>query len=273
MNRLLSIFGLTCALIALPIAPLAAIGRVAVKHPVRQEELRSKQYSTEILEFTPPDDFNGEGRPREGAGAGGTRGDCLQQLLAMSPKPTEIAIEPEFCQLPDEDIPTLTASEFPTFWFYVPEQDGQVSAEFTLFDPQGQSVRQQVVLSGEAGIVGIRLTQPLAVDRSYTWRFRIDEDPADAPMNPTARGAVQRIAIDPPLAAQLEAASAQERITLYAANGIWQDTLTAIVQLRQAQPNNAQLRSDWSSLLTSVNLGSIATAPLLDCCTSQPLAD
>lgn len=161
-------------------------------------------------------------------------------------------------------------SEFPIFWFYVPDQDGEVSAEFTLFDPQGQSVRQQVVLSGEAGIVGIRLPQPLAVDRSYTWRFRIDEDPGDASMNPTVRGAIQRIAIAPTLAAQLEAASAQERITLYAANGIWQDTLTALAQLRQAQPNNTQLQADWSSLLTSVHLRSIATVPILDCCTSQP---
>lgn len=268
MNRISSIFGLTCVLITLPIVPLAAISPSVEQF--QQEISHSKQYGSRRLEFTPPDDFEGEGRPRGGSGAGGTRGDCLQQLLALSPKPTETAIESEFCQLPDEDIPTLTVSEFPTFWFYVPDQGGQVSAEFTLFNPQGQPVRQQVVLSGEAGIVGIRLTQPLAVDRSYTWRFRIDEAPGDAPKNPTVRGTVQRIAIDPTLAAQLEAASAQERITLYAAEGIWQDTLTALVQLRQAQPNNAELQADWSSLLTSVHLGSVTTAPILDCCTSQP---
>lgn len=278
MSRISSIFGLTCALIILPIAPLAAIS-ASVKQPVEQFQQavlqgmsRSKQYNSRQLEFTPPDDFNGEGRPRGVSGAGGTRGDCLQQLLAVSPKSTEITIDPEFCQLPDEEIPTLTVSEFPIFWFYVPDQGDQVSAEFTLFDSQGQSVRQQIVLSGEAGIVGIRLTQPLAVDRSYTWRFRIDEDPSDAPMNSTVRGAVQRIAIDPTLAAQLEAASDPERITLYATQGIWQDALTALVQLRQAQPNNAELQADWSSLLTSVNLRSIATAPILDCCTSQPVS-
>ncbi|MBD2088580.1 DUF928 domain-containing protein [Microcoleus sp. FACHB-1515] len=201
-----------------------------------------------------------------------TRG-CLQELLAVSPKPTEIAAQPEACALPGEETPTRTVSEFPTFWFYVPDQGGQVSAELTLFDPQGQPLRQQIVLSGEAGIVGIRLAQPIEVDRDYTWRFRINETPGEASMNPFVRGTVRRISLDPALAAQLEAASAQEQIALYAANGIWQETLTALIQLRQTQPNHAQLQTDWSSLLDSVNLGSIANAPILDCCTSQPVAD
>ncbi|NEQ26317.1 MAG: DUF928 domain-containing protein, partial [Microcoleus sp. SIO2G3] len=190
----------------------------------------------------------------------------------LSPKPTEIAAQPEACALPGEDTPTLTVSEFPTLWFYVPAQEGQVSAELTLFDPQGQPlVRQQVALD-QAGISGIRLTQPLEVDRSYTWRFRIDETPSEASMNPAVRGTVRRISLDPTLAAQLEAASAQEQIALYAANGIWQETLTALIQLRQTQPS-AAVQADWSSLLDSVNLGSIADAPLLDCCASQPVAD
>lgn len=271
MNQLFVVFGFTCSLTALPIAPLAAVS-AAVEQPVRQESLPAKQSGARQLEFTPPDDFDRDGAP-SGNSSGGSRGDCLQQLLAMSPKPTEIAADPERCKLPSEDPPTLTVSEFPTFWFYVPDQGGQVSAELVLFDSSGQPpIAQQIVLSGEAGIVGVRLTQPIAVDRSYSWRFRINETPDEASMNPSVRGTVRRIALDPTLAAQLEAASAQEQVALYAANGIWQETLTALVQLRQTQPSSA-IQADWTSLLASVNLGPIATAPVLDCCTSQPVAN
>jgi len=271
MNQLISIVSFTCGLIGLPIAPLAAIAPTAVEQPFQQDKSRSKQYESANLEFTPPDNFDGEGRPPQGQ-AGGARGDCLQHLLSLAPKPTEIAAQPEACELPGEETPTLTLSEFPTFWFYVPDQGGQGFAELTLFDPQGQPLRQQIVLSGQAGIIGIRLTQPIEVDRSYTWRFRIDETPSEASMNSSVRGTVRRISLDLTLAMQLEAASAQEQIALYAANGIWQETLTALIQLRQTQPSSA-VQADWSSLLASVNLGSIANAPLLDCCTSRPVAD
>jgi hypothetical protein len=100
----------------------------------------------------------------------------------------------------------------------------------------------------------------------YKWYFIIDCDP-DAP--PVVEGWVQRVAPNPTLASQLQKATPQQRVALYAANGIWHDALTNLAELRSANPGDDTFSNDWASLLQSVGLEAIATEPIVECCTPQ----
>ncbi|NJL09662.1 MAG: DUF928 domain-containing protein [Calothrix sp. SM1_7_51] len=51
-------------------------------------------------------------------------------------------------------------------------------------------------------------------------------------------------------------------MSLYAANGIWFDSITLLAQLRQKNPNDSSLAADWQSLLQSIKLENLAPASL-----------
>ncbi len=57
--------------------------------------------------------------------------------------------------------------------------------------------------------------------------------------------------------------------TIYAAEGIWYDSLASIVQLRRLNSNNSQLINDWQELFNSANSEereNFINAPLLESC-------
>ena len=67
----------------------------------------------------------------------------------------------------------------------------------------------------------------------------------------------------PTLASELEKAAPKDRPSIYANAGLWYDTVTSLVQLREANPNDPQLAEDWTDLLQSIGLDAIAQAPLV----------
>ncbi|WP_254721630.1 DUF928 domain-containing protein [Kovacikia minuta] len=76
-------------------------------------------------------------------------------------------------------------------------------------------------------------------------------------------GTIHRVVQDRAIAAQIESASPQQKVELYAQNGIWFDALTTLANLRLANPQDPALTSDWDSLLRSVGLEDVVTAPLV----------
>ncbi|MEW5859017.1 MAG: DUF928 domain-containing protein [Cyanobacteriota bacterium] len=171
-----------------------------------------------------------------------------------------------------ESVWALTAAESPTFWYYVPYAlTPDLPAEFILQDDQGNNVYQTkfVASQKQPGVVKVRLpatVAPLKVGKMYRWFFMIDCEP-DAP--PLVEGWVQRIAPSATLRSQLEKATPRERVVLYAKQGIWHDALTALAELRSANPKDAALTADWVSLLKSGGLEAIAQEPVIECCTAQ----
>ncbi|MBD2195804.1 MULTISPECIES: DUF928 domain-containing protein [Calothrix] len=167
------------------------------------------------------------------------------------------------------DVWGLTTDERPSFWFYVPytKEIANASAEFVLQDSQENEVYKNAVsLRAKPGVINVELpstTLPLEVGKTYRWFFKVNcsgQDSASIPIY--VEGDVQRINLDSSLANQIATAQPQDKIAIYAANGIWFDALNLLAQLRKANPNNASLESDWQSLLESIKLGNIAKAPL-----------
>lgn len=169
------------------------------------------------------------------------------------------------------DVWGLTTDERPSFLFYVPytKDIANASAEFVLQDSQENEVYKNAVsLPAKPGVIGVNLAStiaPLEVGKTYRWFFKVNcsgQESASIPIY--VEGDVQRINLTSSLANQIATAQPQDKIAIYAENGIWFDALNLLAQLRKANPNNAYLASDWQSLLESIRLGNLAKAPLVE---------
>lgn len=215
-----------------------------------------------------PGDFAGDERPG-GRTSGGSRGACLEQLIALVPGTDAIPVGAGTCETPSESLPTRTVHDTPTLWFYVPTppassaQPGAI-VEFVLLDQTGQiQYTKPITVAETPGIVAVQ-TPSLQRNQSYQWVFSLLINARNPSQNPTVDGWVLRIEPDAALSQDLaQATSPQERIAAYASHGVWQDALTQLALLRQADPENPALLAAWHELLDSVGLGAIADAPLL----------
>lgn len=200
---------------------------------------------------------------REG---GGTRG-CLQS------NPAQVV-----ALLPDTNL-GLTTSAYPRFFWFVPKTSAR-QAEFTLYDVDESKAERNLIykttfrITGTAGVASLSLPRnanipPLAVDQDYHWTLSIICNANNRKADLKVDGWVQRVAPSVGLASQLTKATPQNRVTLYAQNGLWFDTLTTLAELRCARPKDPTLTNQWSALLKQVALPTIADQPLLQQCDPQ----
>ncbi|BAY22046.1 hypothetical protein NIES2100_18090 [Calothrix sp. NIES-2100] len=164
----------------------------------------------------------------------------------------------------------LTTAQRPTFWFYVPyTQDlPNASAEFILQDSAGEDIyKHAIALPPKPSVVGVSLPETvtaLEVGKTYHWYFKVRCQQQTASVPVYVEGDIKRINLDSRVMQQLESTTdPQSKIVIYAKEGIWFDAVTLLAQLRLANDNDASIKEDWQSLLQSVNLNNIATAPIL----------
>jgi hypothetical protein len=223
------------------------------------------------FKFSPPvgQDPNGEreGRPPNRT-SGGSRSNCLQQVVAMVPGKGTVDVEQDKCLAQSESFPALTVSATPTFWFYVPAPENpNLSAEFVLFEGDRLVYKQRVPLSEIPGIVSFRPEQTLETGKQYRWFFSVLINPQRPSQNPVVEGTLARIEINATLTNQLAAATSErDRAAIYASHGIWYDALTELGELHRTNPQDRKIQEDWADLLSSVGLKAIAKVPIVDCC-------
>jgi hypothetical protein len=173
----------------------------------------------------------------------------------------------------------LTLSSRPTFWVYVSSIPPKTEMQFTLQNAKGDQelYGTKFTVNQKTGLIGVRLpkTAPgLAIGENYYWELAMNCDTEDAPEKLiSAAGWVQRInpqqmqptpAFDPqPLVRKLAKASDLDKPFLYAGLGIWQDAVTALIELRQKQPDNQELKEDWLNLLIGAQLNQFVNTPVL----------
>lgn len=165
-----------------------------------------------------------------------------------------------------------TLSGHPTFWFYVPyDSDPPREVEFVLLDEAEEQVYKTVVtIADTPGIVSFRLPEsvpPLEIGKKYLWQFSYRCNPRIRAEDDYVQGMVQRVAGDSAVISQLEAATTpMQRVELYAANGLWYETLTALAELRRDRPGDADIAAEWKELLESIGLGHLANEAIGGCC-------
>ncbi len=161
-----------------------------------------------------------------------------------------------------------TVSEYPTFFFYLPQTKAEL-AEFTLEDPSGKQIyKQELKISNLSGVIGISIpantnVPPLEAGKSYRWNFTVNCDSQDRSSDEIESGFVRRVELSADIRSQLDRADSRQKTVIYAENGIWQDALSTLAAARRANPNDAELAADWKILLYSVKLGHIAKEPIV----------
>jgi hypothetical protein len=205
--------------------------------------------------------FDGDGRPEPGHRKGGaSRGNCPP-------------IQPALTALIPKINLGLTTKEYPTLWFYIPYSATDIpQAELMVLDENQRPMLEKpmvVQLSGTPGIMGVTLpttAKPLEFEQKYRWYFTLECDPDNPSNNPFVDGWIKRVQPSQELIAQLENSNSQKPYLLYAENGIWYDTLTHIISMRQTNLSDATLTQDWSNLLEAVELEELVETSITDCC-------
>ncbi|MGB7443489.1 MAG: DUF928 domain-containing protein [Coleofasciculaceae cyanobacterium] len=196
----------------------------------------------------------------------GTRVRGLLPLTALVP-----VIEETSGDTQSQSVIGLTTEQYPTFWFYVPYKiTANNKLEFVLEDEKGNQVYQTsfTPLASTPGVIGVKLPStaaPLEVGKPYRWYFKtyLNENSALA-----VNGWVQRVSLNESLKKKLGQSQAGEKPAIYAAEGIWFDALTNLVQLRRNNPENIIFKAEWNRLLKDVDLEAVAQEPLTNCCDS-----
>ena len=177
--------------------------------------------------------------------------------------------EASFTALMPENKIARTVSDYPTFFFYLPQPNAEL-AEFILEDENGNLIyAQALTIKNLSGVISVSIpantnVPPLEVGKNYTWVFSLVCDPDDRASDQIERGVVRRVELSADILRQLDAADLRQKTVIYAENGIWQDALGTLAAARRANPNDTDLAADWESLLDSVTLLEIAKKPIVE---------
>lgn len=245
---------------ATPFAALAATGSL----PSRLEH--SRLQSRELLlagrlQFT----VRGVGSSRDRVSGISRGGSCnldetAVRLTTLSPKRAN--------ETPNSPLSVeSTVSDHPAFFVYVPQTQAE-TAQFILSDENQNTIYQTTFTPPpQAGVIGLQVPPEipaLQIGSTYHWLFNVQCDPYDRSGDLLVEGWIQRVELTPAQVSFLARTGVRDRPAFYARAGIWQDTLLTLATLRLASPDDADLTSDWASLLESVNLSAVATAPLIN---------
>jgi Domain of Unknown Function (DUF928) len=207
----------------------------------------------------------GTGAPtgrRSGAGSRGCR-NTNEEAAAIEKHVTALVPSIPSNESPGaEFVGGLTAAERPTFWFYVTYQP-PFTGKFILQDKDENLVYEtDVILPTNPGVIQISLPSnvpPLEIGKLYNWYFKIRCNP-NSPTLSFVHGWIQRTSLNPALSSQLQNATPQQKVALYARNGIWYEALTIAAELKR---NNSNDRN-WSDLLEAVGLSEIKAEAIVE---------
>jgi hypothetical protein len=157
-----------------------------------------------------------------------------------------------------------TTSDKPTFFIYLP-QSTTSRAKLTVQDKERDQLdRVTFDLDAKSGIVAIPMSsqgKSLEVGQKYLWQMTIYCDSSAQMASVTLSGWVERVAISTP------PQDLQERVSFYAENGIWQDAMGSLVQLRQ-QGGETDWAKDWTELMNTAALSQFKDADLVQVVTA-----
>ena len=178
--------------------------------------------------------------------------------------PKDLSIVPLMPQSNDG----LTLAESPTFFAYVSHPSTQVEFTLQADDGKGTEVYKTTFKVDKPGIVEVSIPatgdrqKSLDVNKRYQWSFSVacNDDPSG---NYFVKGIVKRIEPQETLKKDLANPDPLARAIAYANNGIWYDTIATLAQMRRLAPDDSGLGAEWTQLLQSQKLESVADQPLV----------
>jgi len=241
MKRLINLAALAIAVLAISVNLPNLLPAVEAVPP---QILLSQNVNFKPPDVTAPDN-------RQGATH---RGCQLREGLFITPL------------IPESNI-GLTLTESPTFFVYVSQPAAQV--KFVLLnEDESEVVYESSLKIDKAGIVGVSIsdkdkTKNIEVGKRYVWSFALACDPQERSADYIVRGWMQRIEAQGNLNSDLANPDPRARLIAYAKNGIWYETVATLAQMRSRAPDDAGIKAEWTQLLKSQKLESIADQPLV----------
>lgn len=104
---------------------------------------------------------------------------------------------------------------------------------------------------------------PLEIDQNYHWYFSMLCNPVNRAEDVFVEGWIQRVETNSVLV-KLKKSSLEERANLYASAGLWHEALMTLTELRRDHPDDLAIAANWTKLLQSVGLDTIAQEPLVE---------
>ena len=263
---------------------LSSTHGVQAQSAVAAEEITQtvKQPALEpTIQFDPPP-LPDRGRPEGRRRGGASRGNCAisEKISLTALIPTSVSSDlPDSEMLAEnstvETVFSLTAQARPSFWYYVPYPLETTQLEFVLQDEndnivyQGLWVPEQSMSQGGGGVIQVSLpeTAPaLQPDALYHWFFLAYCDDVSPEF---VDGWIARSPMNEALSTAVSDATPREKVSLYAENGLWQESLTTLGEAYRASPSDPTHAGDWESLLEAGGLGELAEERLLACCSLE----
>lgn len=159
----------------------------------------------------------------------------------------------------------LTLKERPAILVYIPATTAK-KALFSVQDEQDINHYQTTInLPKKPGVMAIKLPNSvpaIKTGKNYQWSLAMICSDELEPDSPLVSGWIQRVQHPVSLQNHRNLSPSLELASHLAKHGVWYDTIFALAQLRQAQPNNPTIKASWHQLLNDVGLNKIAHAPL-----------
>jgi hypothetical protein len=156
----------------------------------------------------------------------------------------------------------LTVQGQPTLYWYL-SQPTNLPIEVTIIEDQAiyPLIEKQIRSPIQPGINCIRLTDYgvlLLPGESYRWFIAAIPAADRRSRDIIAAGFIERVQSSEALRVKLSQADKQTIPYIYAESGIWYDTITAISDLIEANPNDMNLHKQRAALLEQVGLSEVA---------------
>jgi Domain of Unknown Function (DUF928) len=212
---------------------------------------------TQVSFKSPPDEKN----PDRTVGAGSRQDGICSQDATQVPTVDRSSL---MALVPTSNY-GLTLAERPTFFIALPKTSAR-QIVLSIRD-NGTQHHSQTFLSiaDSPGIIKLSFPEnasPLEVGKDYQWSVVLVCGEKPGPNDPAIASWVRRIEPPSPLPSELQQENSLAQAIWYGERGLWYDSLTALIQARQAQPDSQVMADIWTNFLTSVGLQKISSEPL-----------
>jgi hypothetical protein len=196
------------------------------------------------------------GTPDNQRTPGGTRTDLTSPKV---PEACQQKAKPLTALVPIKGSESLTTAEYPILWFYIPDAPEDIqSIEFSLHDWKETTTlyRTSPQLTKTPGVIGIPLPpipeHSLKLNEPYYKWYLVIKCTQKATLKVDdlkVMGSVKRVeqSLNPESPSKV----------------IWYDLLTNLAKRYLSNPQNTDIKKDWTELLKSVGLEGLAQEPLI----------
>jgi hypothetical protein len=160
----------------------------------------------------------------------------------------------------------LTVAGRPTFFIALPKTSARQIVLSIWENGTRHHSQTFIPIEDRSGIIKIQPSPdspPLEIGKRYQWAVVVVCGERPNPNDPAIVSWVRRIDPPQPLPRQIQQENALAQAIWYGEQGLWYDTLTALIQAKRSQPDSQVMSDIWANFLSSVGLGDVSTEPLL----------